>query len=116
MATYTHFHELPVWQQASGYFQQVVQMVRESIANKDFRFRDQTFGSAGSVLDNIAEGFERGGNVEFTNFLSIAKGSVGEVRSQSFRGIDLGSFSEKKATELINEYCVLSGALTGLMD
>jgi len=61
--------------------------------NTDFKFRDQMRGSAGSVLENIAEGFDRGGNKEFCQFLSVSRGSTGEVRSQSYRAFDVGHIS-----------------------
>lgn len=54
----------------------------ETGLSKDYRLKDQVNAAAGSTMDNIAEGFERGGKLEFINFLSISKGSCGEVRSQ----------------------------------
>ena len=70
--------------------------------------------SAGSVMGNIAEGFERSSQFEFVNFLSISKGSSGETRSQLYRGIDQKYFAEEKV-ELINEYAELASKISGFI-
>jgi four helix bundle protein len=61
---------------------------RQEGFSEDFRFRGHFRSSSGSIMDNTAEGIGRGGNREFVNFLSIAKGSNDEVRSQSYRSFD----------------------------
>jgi four helix bundle protein len=62
--------------------------------NKDFRFRDQIKAASGSIMDNISEGFGRGGNKEFINQLTISLGSATEVQSQLYRAYDYGYITE----------------------
>ena len=81
MATITKFEELEIWQLARELTNEIFEMYTssENFA-RDFKLRDQINGSSGSVMDNIAEGFERGGRNEFINFLTFSKGSAGEVK------------------------------------
>lgn len=116
MATYSSFSELPIWQESRVLFKEMYALLVKSPAVKDFRFRDQICAAGGSVMDNIAEGFERSGNMEFNNFLSIAKGSSGEVRSQLFRGIDMGYFNEDETKTLIDSYTKLAASIAGFID
>jgi four helix bundle protein len=83
-------------------------------ASKDYKFKDQIRASAGSIMDNIAEGFERSSQFEFVNFLGISKGSSGETRSQLCRGIDQKYFSEE-TVDLIKEYEDLASNISGFM-
>lgn len=66
-------------------------------------------------MDNIAEGFERDSRLEFVNFLSISKGSAGEVRSQLHRGFDMGYWNENEFNELHNEYKVLASHIANFI-
>ena len=82
----------------------------------DYRFVQQIRAAAGSIMDNIAEGFERNGKMEFVNFLSIAKGSCGEVRSQILRASDVG-FIDYDTTERLYKNCEnISKMLYSLMN
>ena len=81
---------------------EVYAITKEGEFHKDSRFVQQIHASAGSVMDNIAEGYERDGNKEFINFLYIAKGSCGEVRSQVIRASDVGFIDKDTATRLYN--------------
>ena len=88
MATITNFEELEIWKEERRLNLLIFQLIQSSInAKQDFRFKDPIKTASGSVIDNIAEGFERDSRLGFVNFLSIAKGSIGEVRSQLVRGV-----------------------------
>ena len=76
------FEELKVWKEARELCIVIKEITSTEGFSKDFRFRDQIRASSGSIMDNIAEGFERDGRKEFIQFLSIAKGSCGETRSR----------------------------------
>ncbi len=97
-----------LWQEARGLCKEVIQLIKLPELKNDFRLRDQIRGSSGSVMDNIAEGFERDGNIEFRQFLSIAKASAGESRSQLYRIYDSGYISLDEMERLTSNYENLS--------
>jgi four helix bundle protein len=84
------FEDLEVWQEARRLTQIIYRVIRTEKFSKDFSLRDQIQRAAVSVMSNIAEGFERGGNQEFGQFLYVAKASCGEVRSQIYVALDQG--------------------------
>ncbi len=88
MATIKRFEDLEAWQKARELSNYIYEITNESIFSKDYDLRGQIRRSSGSVMDNIAEGFERGGKGEFIQFLGMAKGSAGEVKSQLYRALD----------------------------
>ncbi|MDC1353860.1 four helix bundle protein [Polaribacter sp.] len=103
MATIRKFEDLEIWQLARQLSQQVLFISKNTELKNDYRFKDQIKASSGSFMDNIAEGFERDGNLEFRQYLSIAKGSFGEVRSQCYRLFDSEYIAEEKMVELVTE-------------
>lgn len=97
------FEELTIFQMARNLCKEVYAITKDGEFHKDARFVQQIHAAAGSIMDNIAEGFERDGNKEFINFLYIAKGSCGEVRSQIIRASDVGLVDNETAKRLYND-------------
>jgi len=85
MGTIRKFEGPEIWQIARQLSLKVFHLIEEAPSSGDYKFKNQIRASAGSVMDNIVEGFDRSGQFELVNFLSIAKGSIGETRSQLYR-------------------------------
>ena len=111
MATITRFEDLEIWKEARRLAKEIHFISVETELRSDLRFKNQIKSSSGSVMDNIAEGFERDGNLEFRQFLSIAKGSAGETRSHLYRVFDFEYISEQKFEALKTDYENLSGKI-----
>ncbi len=109
------FEELEVWRLARELYKYIFKITAAEPFCRDFKFRDQMRASSGSVSDNIAEGFERGGNKEFTQFLFIAKGSCGETRNQSYRAFDSNYISKEILDELLERTEKISSKTTNLI-
>lgn len=88
MARIERFEEIKAWVVARDLCKLIHRFTLNDSFSQDYRLTGQIKGSSGSIMDNIAEGFERNGNKEFIQFLSIAKGSSGETRSQLYRALD----------------------------
>lgn len=99
MATIKNFEDLAVWQKARVLCKKVFELMQKESFSRDYELKNQISRSSGSTMDNIAEGFERGGNREFIQFLGFAKGSAGEVRSQLYRAIDRNHINEAEFKE-----------------
>lgn len=96
MATIEKFEQIVSWQEARKLNKTIGDLIDGGRFKHSYRLISQIEGSAGSVMDNISEGFERGGNKEFIQFLYIAKGSCGELRSQLYRALDRNYINQKE--------------------
>ncbi|KEO71710.1 four helix bundle protein [Anditalea andensis] len=96
-----NFEELEIWKEARELAKVVRELTKEGDFKTDYRFSNQMNAAAGSVMDNIAEGFDRDGNKEFIQFLYIAKGSNGELRAQSYRAYDAQFIAEEVFENLL---------------
>ena len=102
--------DLRVWQNARILCKIIYTLTHKEDFEKDFRFVQQIRAAAGSIMDNIAEGYGRGGNKEFIQFLSIAKGSTQEVLNQLYRAYDVQYVTEQEFIEtkqLLNTISVM---------
>lgn len=104
MPTITRFEDLEVWPLARELANEIFEIYSSSEEFiKDYKLKDQINGSSGSIMDNIAEGFERSGRNEFVNFLTYSKGSVGEVKSQLYRALDRKYISQEQFDRLYHK-------------
>ena len=103
MATVHKFEDLEIWQLARKIYQRISVIAEKMRKNHDYRFAEQIKSAAGSVMDNIAEGFERNSRLEFLNSLSISKGECGELKSQLYRALDDKYIDQKEFEELYSE-------------
>lgn len=109
---FNKFEDIIAWQRAGFLTTEVYTLFRD---NKDYGFKDQICRASVSIMNNIAEGYERQGNKEFKRFLYIAKGSCAEVRSMLYLAIKLNYISMNDFTKLKQETIEISKMLSGLI-
>lgn len=102
------FEELHIWQISREFSKEVHLIFKNKIAFNERDLSNQIIRSSGSAMDNIAEGFERGGNKEFLQYLWISKASAGESRSQLYRALDFGMIQEPDFLKLKSKAELLS--------
>jgi len=108
MATIKEFEDLEIWQLSRILCNDIFKLASNSELSSDYKLFNQLNGSSGSIMDNIAEGYERNGNKEFIHYLSIAKSSYGETRSQLYRVLDRNYCSEAEFELIKNQTLVIS--------
>ena len=113
--TIKRFEDLEIWKNARELCKKIREIADNGSLGRDYSLKDQIFRSSGSSMDNIAEGFDRGGNKEFIQFLSISRGSVAELRSQSYRAFDVKHITETQLEELLTRTDSISRKIYSLI-
>jgi len=116
MATVKQFEDLEIWKLSRILCNDINKVANNTELRKDYRLYGQIDGSSGSIMDNIAEGFERNGNREFIQFLSISKASCGETRSQLYRVYDRNYITHEEFNKLKEQSVVLSKMIGGFIN
>jgi four helix bundle protein len=106
------FEDLIIWQRSR---EMTISVYKAFKISKDFSFKNQIQRAAVSVMNNIAEGFERKSNKEFKQFLYIAKGSAGEVRNMLYIANDLNYIDEDNFNDLYNNILFISRTIANLI-
>ncbi|MDX1906129.1 MAG: four helix bundle protein [Bacteroidia bacterium] len=109
------FEDIQAWQLARILAQDIHKQCQSSLFAQDFPLKDQIRRAAGSVMDNIAEGFARNGNKEFSQHLSIAKASAAEVQSQLYRALDQHYLTQTQFNQLYSQADHIIAMITKLM-
>lgn len=115
MSNIKTFEDLEIWQLSRALCQDIFVIIEETPLKNNFRLVNQIDGASGFIMDNIAEGFERNGNREFLQFLSVAKASCGEVRSQLYRLKDRNFVNDKTFEDLKNKTLLLSKKISAFI-
>ena len=116
MATVKSFEELEIWINARKICADIFTIKQNTDLKTDFKLYNQLNGSSGSIMDNIAEGFERNGNREFIQFLAISKASCGETRSQLYRVLDRNYISQEQFKVLYDKLFLLSRQISSFIN
>ena len=112
----TRFEDIDAWKEARELVKLIYDAIKENREfQKDYRLVNQIQGAAVSIMSNIAEGFSRRGNKEFIQFLYIAKGSCGEVRSMLYMALKLKYISQEKFNNFYELSVEISKLISGLI-
>lgn len=111
----TNFKDLEIWREAIGLTKEIYDSTSETKFSRDFGLRDQIQRAVVSISSNIVEGFEKNNNKEFSRYLRIAKGSVGEVRNQLEISYVIGYINEKRLTDLDGKLILLAAKIGSLI-
>ena len=115
MSKVSQFEDLRIWQEARELVKLVYHSVSSDLAgSKDWGFRNQIQTAVVSIMNNIAEGFERGSDKDFARFLDIAKASCGEVRSMLYLAEDLNYIDSKNSEDLRGKAVSISKGISAL--
>ncbi len=109
------FEDLWIWQEARSLVKEVYEDLNQGPGSRDFGFRDQIQRAGISIMNNIAEGFERNSDMEFARYLDFAKGSCGEVRSMYYTAQDLGYVELELAELRRNKTKQIAAGISSLM-
>jgi four helix bundle protein len=115
MAKIERFEDIEAWKRSRLLTKKIYDCTKQRGFEKDFALKDQIRRSTVSTMSNIAEGFERGGNQEFLQFLATAKGSSGEVRSQLYAALDQGYITQQQFNEMYRDAESISKMVGGFM-
>jgi four helix bundle protein len=111
MATIKRFEDIEAWKVAREMCKILGAIIDVGAFKKSYRLIDQIESSSGSIMDNIAEGFERGTRAEFIQFLGYSKGSCGEFRSQLYRTLDRKYITQQQ----FDEFCVMAVRISAML-
>ncbi|MBT7064832.1 MAG: four helix bundle protein [Verrucomicrobia bacterium] len=112
---FRRFEDILGWQMGRELTREVYAITREGAVSRDFGFIDQIRRAAVSIMNNIAEGYERGSNRDFAKFLFIARGSAGEVRSMLYVALDHEYIDQPTFDRLHKDCAKCSRTIWGLI-
>lgn len=115
MASFKRFEDIEAWKLAREISKETYKVSGIGIFARDFELKNQARASSGSMMDNISEGFGRGGKNEFVQFLTIAKGSAEELKSQLYRSFDNEYISESVFENIYAKTDTYSKMVAGLI-
>ena len=116
MATFKRFEDIEAWQKGRELTQEIYKVTDDRAFSRDFNLCNQLRRASVSVMSNIAEGYERSGTNEFIQFLSIAKGSVGEIKTQLYIALDQRYIDGQVFEHLSERLSHIAGMISNLMN